>query len=83
MTLAIAAGATARAARSSDIQLRLAGVSITDGSTALTRMCWGRSSSARISDEPHDRRLAGGVHDRRGPGDRGLRAHHHDRPARR
>src|SRR5690242_9412397 len=48
MTLAIAEGATARAARSAGIQLRLAGVSITEGSTALTRMCWGRSSSARI-----------------------------------
>src|SRR6185295_871746 len=48
MTLAIATGATARAARSGDIQLRLAGVSITDGSTALTRMCWGRSPSGRI-----------------------------------
>src|ERR1700710_54609 len=45
----MAAGDTARAARSVDIQDRLAGVSITEGSTQLARMCWGRSSWASNS----------------------------------
>jgi NAD(P)-dependent dehydrogenase (short-subunit alcohol dehydrogenase family) len=38
MTLTTAAGATARAARSGDIQERWAGVSMTDGRTQLTRI---------------------------------------------
>src|SRR5215217_4411578 len=49
ITFAIAAGATAREARSSDIHVRFAGVSMTDGSTQLTRMCCGRNSSASNS----------------------------------
>src|SRR5882757_11078452 len=49
ITLAIAAGATARAARSGDIQDRLAGVSMTEGSTQFTRIPCGRSSSASSS----------------------------------
>src|SRR5580693_7289612 len=46
ITLAMAAGWTARWASDGDIQVRLAGVSMTDGRMQLTRMPCGRSSSA-------------------------------------
>src|SRR3954451_14721593 len=49
MTRAIDSGGTARAASSGGIHSRLAGVSITDGSTQLTRIPAGRSSSASSS----------------------------------
>src|SRR3954469_7642195 len=49
MTVATAAGSTAMAAGCGDIQVRLAGVSSSDGRTALTRIRRGRNSSANGS----------------------------------
>src|ERR1700758_611477 len=46
ITLAMAAGWTARSASDGDIQVRLAGVSMTDGRMQFTRIRCGRSSSA-------------------------------------